>query len=402
MGPLGRYIEQLSLEEKQALIQELLDKRNRKNKKLYQDIVDEYDLLMTSEAVRKYGRGIEFAYDAGMRLNVSDQLHMDKNYVERQKLYDVQRQIKKEMREFSRTELICEHIGNSIKELPKIIIENIPRENNKTKNKKLVVGIGDFHYGADYTVNGLYGEIINQYNTSVFKQRMEMLLNNISEIAEKDKPEELIIMIAGDMLDGILRQSQLQRLEYGLIDSAMHLAETLTSWLVSLEKQIRIPIYLYAVRGNHGEIRPLGSKAGQFPEENMERIIMHYLYARFMGQKWINIVNDDAPITQVIDVCGYQFLLTHGQNMNIESMAKDCVNLYHKAIDVFMVGHLHKSQSFISGIMPESNIYVERIPSICGVDPYAQSKGYGAKAGATAMLIEKEYGIKCVYPIVFQ
>ena len=104
----------------------------------------------------------------------------------------------------------------------------------------------------------------------------------------------------------------------------------------------------------------------------------------------------------MIDVCGYQFLLTHGQNMNVEKMAQDSVNLYNKPIDVFMVGHLHKSQSFQSGIMKGTNITVERVPSLCGMDPYAQSKGYGALPGATAILMEEGYGRRCVYPIVLK
>ena len=113
-------------------------------------------------------------------------------------------------------------------------------------------------------------------------------------------------------------------------------------------------------------------------------------------------MENDAPMTQMIDVCGYQFLLTHGQGVNIESMARDSVNLYNKQIDVFMVGHLHKSQTFQSGIMNGSNVYVERVPSLCGMDPYAQSKGYGGAAGATAILMEEGYGRRCVYPIVLK
>ena len=129
---------------------------------------------------------------------------------------------------------------------------------------------------------------------------------------------------------------------------------------------------------------------------------MHYLYARFIDQQWITIGTNDAPMTQVVDVCGYQFLLTHGEHTNIQSLAKDSVNLYRKPIDTFMVGHLHKNQMFVSGIMPESNIHVERVPSICGTDPYAQSQGYSAVAGATAILIEEGYGYRCIYPIVLK
>ena len=402
-GNLSRYIEELGQTEKQTLVQEMLDKKNGIVDKDWSEIVEDYDLECSPETLRKAGVGVKLASDAGMSFNVEVQESVDRNFVERQKMYDIQRGIRKDMREFSRTELICEHIRESIKALPKI---ELPKIKDTPKNSgakcELVVGLGDFHYGADFQVLGLYGEIMNTYNSYVFEKRMAMLLNYICQITEKEKPEQVTLMIVGDMLDGMLRPSQLQRLEYGVVESAMHLAETLTQWLVDLVDIIKIPVRVCAVRGNHGEIRPLGTKAGQFPEENMERIVMHYLRARFEDESLVWIVENDAPMTMMVDVCGYQFMLTHGQGVNIESMARDSVNLYNKPIDVFMVGHLHKGQTFQSGIMPNSNVYVERVPSICGIDPYAQSKGYGAAAGATAILMEEGYGRRCVYPIVLK
>jgi len=400
---LSRRFDELSQQEMREITQEILDRRKGKNDKRWIDIVHDYDLGCTADDLRKLAFGVRFASDAGMQFNEKVQNEINKGFMERQKLYDMQRKIYKDLRELSRTELICECIDSAIEKLPQIQIRNFPTiRRTKIKQRDLVVGMGDFHYGADFDVKGLYGETINKYNSSVFDSRMGELLNEIIDIVDKEDPSQVTIMIAGDMLDGLLRTSQLQRLEYGVIESAMMLSETLTAWLVELENAIEIPIRVFAVRGNHGEIRPLGTKAGQFPEENMERIVMHYLFARFKGKNSVIIAQNDAPTVQVIDVCGYQFLLTHGENVNMESMAKDSINLYQKPIDVFMVGHLHKSQSFSSGIMPASNIYVERVPSLCGIDPYAQSKGYGALPGATIILMEEGYGRRCIYPIVLK
>lgn len=399
---MSRRLEELSKAEMQEIVQEILDRRRGRNDRRWIDVVNDFDLECSPDDLRKLAFGVRFANDAGMQFSNEDQSNIDKNFVERQKLYDVQRQVKKDMREISRTELICEKIDVAIESLPKIHLTSTSNRKSRNKSRDLVVGIGDFHYGAEFDVLGLYGETINNYNSSVFERRMGQLANEIIEITDKENPDQITIMIAGDMLDGLLRTSQLQRLEYGVIESTIHLAETLTIWLTELADSIDVPIRVYAVRGNHGEIRPLGTKAGQFPEENMERIVMHYLYARFRDVKRVTIAQNDAPMMQIIDVCGYQFLLTHGQNMNIESTAKDYVNLYQKPIDVFMVGHLHKTQSFTSGIMPASNVYVERVPSICGVDPYAQTKGYGALPGATVILMEEGYGRKCVYPIILK
>lgn len=399
---MSRRLEELSKAEMQEIVQEILDRRRGRNDRRWIDVVNDFDLECSPDDLRKLAFGVRFANDAGMQFSNEDQSNIDKNFVERQKLYDVQRQVKKDMREISRTELICEKIDIAIESLPKIHLTSTSNRKSRNKSRDLVVGIGDFHYGAEFDVLGLYGETINNYNSSVFERRMGQLADEIIEITDKENPDQITIMIAGDMLDGLLRTSQLQRLEYGVIESTIHLAETLTIWLTELADSIDVPIRVYAVRGNHGEIRPLGTKAGQFPEENMERIVMHYLYARFRDVKRVTIAQNDAPMMQIIDVCGYQFLLTHGQNMNIESTAKDYVNLYQKPIDVFMVGHLHKTQSFTSGIMPASNVYVERVPSICGVDPYAQTKGYGALPGATVILMEEGYGRKCVYPIILK
>lgn len=400
MDFLGKNIDELGQQEMQMLVKEIIDKKCRHSSKSWIDLVKEYDLDCSTDTLRKIGVGIDLAQTAGMVFDTESQKHIDRGFTERQKLYDIQRDINRNMREFSRTELICESVREAIKLLPKIEI-NIPHKKQTKVRKDLLVCMGDFHYGANFSVMGLDGKIINEYDSQVFEKRIGQLLRHIIQICEKENPDQLTIMIVGDMLDGILRASQLQRLEFGVVESSMRFAETFTSWLVKLEESVNIPIRVYAVRGNHGEIRPLGSKAGQFPEENMERIVMHYLYARFEDQTSVLIEDNDAPMTKLIDVCGYKYLLLHGQNTDIESMAKDYVNLYQRPIDAFIIGHLHKTQSFTTGIIPDGNVFVERIPSFCGIDPYAQSKGYGALPGATAILVEEGYGRRCVYPIIF-
>ena len=67
-----------------------------------------------------------------------------------------------------------------------------------------------------------------------------------------------------------------------------------------------------------------------------------------------------APMTKVVDVLGYKFLLTHGQGVDIENSARDHQNLYGEKIDVFMVGHLHKSETFTAGMGRNGSIQIGR------------------------------------------
>ena len=395
-----RPIESLNTEEKSKLVQEILDKKDGHNPIEWRDLVQQYDLSCNPETLRKAGVGIKLAKDAGMSFDAAPKdLSGLEGYAERQKLYDLRNEIKKDLREQSRSEMIREEIRKAIAELEPIDIKlkETPAENVRGD---LVVGVGDFHFGADYEVTGLYGEVINKYNSDVFQERMQKLAEEVGAIAERHNPKQITVLIAGDMLDGLLRNSQISRLQYGVVESAMRLSEYLSQWLWKLVSATNRPVRVYAVRGNHGEIRPLGSKAGQFPEENMERIVMHYLHERFAVSEYVLVVDDDAPLTRMVEVCGYNILLLHGQGDDIEKIARDHQLLYNKPIDMFVCGHLHKSQTFNAGISKHGDVLIERVPSLCGMDPYAQSKGYGSKAGATVILFEEGYGRRCVYPIV--
>lgn len=399
---LSRSIDSLNVKEKADLVQEMLDKKNGVMDKDWCDMVADYDLDCSPETLRKAGVGIKLASDSGMKFPCSGAGTRDAmdGYIERQKLYDLQREIRKDLREQSRSELIREVIRDSIRSLPAIQIDAQADVDYKKIDNELVLGLGDFHYGAKYTVRGLHDEEINVYNTHVFEVRMAQLIREIRWITKVHNPGMITIMIVGDMLDGLLRNSQISRLEYGVIDSTMYLSEFMCQWLYELYEHVKIPIRVYAVRGNHGEIRPLGTKAGQFPEENMERIVMHYIYERFWGNERVRVLDNDAPMVKTVDVLGYNFLMTHGQGNDIEKIARDHQNLYNEKIDVFMVGHLHKSQTFNAGMGRSGSILIERVPSLCGIDPYAQSIGYGSPAGATAIIMERGYGRRCVYPIV--
>lgn len=396
-----RSIESLSAKEKADLVQQILDKKNGVADIDWRDIVQDFNLDCSSETLRKAGVGVKLAEDAGMSIasDVAGTRDVMDGYVERQKLYDLRREVRKDLREQSRSELLREMIRDSITGLPEIKIRSYDYPWGDNPNKDLVVGIGDFHYGADFTVTGLYGEKLNRYNSDVFIDRMEQLIFEIREIANRHKPQQITVMIVGDMLDGLLRTSQISRLEYGVVESTIRLSETLSQWLAKLAEETCTPVRVYAVRGNHGEIRPLGSKAGQFPEENMERVVMHYLHERFAFSPYVKVEDNDAPMCRMIDVCGYKFLLIHGQGDDVEKIARDHQTLYNDKIDVFMVGHLHKTQTFTAGMCKNGNVLIERVPSICGIDPYAQSKGYGSPAGATVILMEEGHGRRCVYPI---
>ena len=75
-------------------------------------------------------------------------------------------------------------------------------------NRTLVLCIADCHFGAEWIVRGLRGEILNRYNPEVFGERMDDLLIQVREIIAREAIGDVQLLLCGDSLDGMLRASQ--------------------------------------------------------------------------------------------------------------------------------------------------------------------------------------------------
>lgn len=318
------------------------------------------------------------------------------DYIERQKMRDLTKQVNDIYRAESRSELLRETVSEAIANLPKMV-KILPQNNRTASTKELVVGIGDLHYGAKIHVEGLHGETINKYDSEVFEQRMWKLLYELEDICKKEQIGRIRVFFVGDLIDGMLRQSQLMRLQYGMVESTMRLSEFLAQWLNELSEFAKV--YVLAATGNHSEVRPLGSKKGQFEEENLEKIVMWYLFARLKDNERVYVENE-CKKRMLIEVQGFKFLVFHGDDeKKIEQIARDAVNLYGERIDFFVCGHKHREQDMPSGMVSTGDSVIIRVPSICGTDSFAYGKGYSGKPGAIATVIERGYGRRCIYPI---
>ena len=395
-----RSLEELTIQEKEELVRHIAQKKAGLIDLDWQEICEKYDLNISADTLRKAGVGIKLATDANM-LNDKPSTtvaQISGGYVERQELRDLTRQVSKLYRSESRSELLREAVLDAVNHLDPIRINHCQTISERNDfGRTLVVALGDFHYGADIHVTGLMGETLNEYNSKVFEERMERLLAEIRGIADKEQISQVRVFLVGDLIDGMLRQSQLMRLEFGMVESTIRLSEYLSYWLAELADGLYVDVY--ATMGNHSEVRPLKSKNREFEEENLEKIIMWYLKARLDGEENI-FVDAECKRYTMVDVEGFKFLLLHGDGeKSVVDIAKDTVNLYGRSIDYFVCGHKHKEQEWPSGNTNDGHSVIIRVPSICGVDRYAQSRGFGGKPGATALVIERDYGRRCVYPI---
>lgn len=263
--------------------------------------------------------------------------------------------------------------------------------------RTLVLCIADCHFGAEWIVRGLRGEILNRYNPEVFAERMDDLLLQVRDIIDREGISDVQLLLCGDSLDGMLRPSQLMKLRWGVIESCMRFSEHMAQWIAALSQYATISVC--GVDGNHTETRSLNSKRGDFPGENLEKVIFWFLAERLKDVPGV-LVDSITEQQKHLTVQGFSILLTHGTDIkSLENAAKQTMLLYGESIDYLICGHKHREQEYVSGYTDQGNAVVIRVPSLCGMDEYAQRLGYGGKPGALAMVLESGYGRRCIYPI---
>lgn len=89
-----------------------------------------------------------------------------------QQLRDLRNEINETYRAQSRSEALRDSVIRAVKEMPPLAVGVAPARMAVGK-RTLVLCIADCHYGAEWTVRGLRGEVLNHYTPDVFCERME-------------------------------------------------------------------------------------------------------------------------------------------------------------------------------------------------------------------------------------
>lgn len=314
--------------------------------------------------------------------------------IERVKLSTEKLENNRWIREYARDELIAEKIIDAIQNVQPLTPPSPSGYRMDAGNgREAILAFGDEHFGAEFEIKGLRGEIINAYSPEIFESRMQDLLDQTIAIVLKENISLLNVYELGDFCDGILRVGQLMKLRYGVVDSTIIYANYIADWLNQLSSYV--PIRFQMVSGNHSELRLLDSKKGQFERENMTRIVLELICARLAGNDNIEIVQN--PTGLIFDsVCGMTVLGVHGEVKNIERALKDFSMAYNVHIDCLLAGHLHHNEQETIGV----GIETIRVPSIIGVDSFAMKLNRTSRPGATLFFLEnglgktQEYAIK--------
>lgn len=349
-------------------------------RKKFKNYIDAKDMLVKSKFTES---GFEEQYkeiEAKKR-----ELQKEKVKVQTEKL-----EYNRWLREEARDELIAEKICTAIR-VNNSIISPQPLIIDKT-SRSAVLAFGDEHFSTEFTIYGLYGEIINSYSPEIFEQRMWNLFYQTIDIIKKEGLTTLYVFALGDFTDGILRCGQLMKLRYGVVEGTVKYANFISNWLNELTKYVKVKYQM--VYGNHSELRILGQPKGTFKEENtgifVREMIKIYLEN---NPNFEMIINPTGLIFDNIE--GFNILGIHGEVRNMENAIKDFSNTYNTNIQILIGGHMHHYKAETVGVNKE----VINVPSIIGIDDYSMSLNKTSNPGAVLFCIEENKGVTLEYKI---
>lgn len=313
-------------------------------------------------------------------LSVLSELRREKNKIreEKNKLSEIYRWQ-------ARNEIYQEKIIEAISNLTPIKIET-PCFNSVPKiGNTALLCLSDFHAGSTFEVKGLCGEIINKYDFDIMKKRLWTLAEKISD--DNIVYDNMVVAILGDAFENVLRLSSLAKLREPVLDTVIKFSEFMSCWIAELQKNIGVPIKVVCVGGNHDVQRLLGEKPS-LEEENLMKIVVEFLKLRLKDCEYIEIA--DYSDTIIENIKGVSILFEHGEDKDLTTTINYFENLYGIKIDEIYSGHYHCPEVKTIGLSVLGDRQINRVGSICGLDPYSKKIRKAAKPSAYIALYSQE------------
>lgn len=361
------------------------------NRELFGDDESQYRDESAYRKAVKYARDF---YEAGV-FGVGDDEYYQKLQNEKREIQKVKAQVQTEkieyarwIREEARDELIAEKICNAASSLlPLDIPQHIyPMHNSRA----YALVFGDEHYGVEFELNGLFGDILNAYSPEIFEKRMWDLFDQTIEIIQKENIDVLNVFSMGDFSDGILRTSQLMKLRYGVVDGTIKYADFISNWLNELTKYVQVRYQ--STNGNHTELRMLGAPKGTFTEDNMGKVVVEFVKTRLKDNP--NFTYIENPTGYIYEeLVGCPVLGIHGEVKSMSNAIREFSSIYGIQIQYLLAGHLHHNKVEEVGVNQE----VINIGSIIGIDSYSLSLRKTSNASAKLLVFEQDKGKTCEY-----
>lgn len=391
----------------EALCKDIDDKIEGNNDLDWSEIKDKYNLPVASDTIRKASSCVPFG--AKFRVDyLKNQIYTNPDEFSKEKEIDKKiEELRKERiklqtaniergrvdRSQSRQEMYYEYVGRTTDTLP--LPDFKPIFGNEVSDINYLVALADVHYGATFR------SVNNEYSPEIAKERFEYLTGKLIDFIQEKKIQRLTIVSLGDLIQGILRLSDLKINDSSIVKATVEACRLIAHMLNELSAYTNI-LYYHTPSANHTQLRVLGAKAGELADEDLEYLMGNYIHDLCANNERITVklAKDGEGFIEVY-IPGNEIIAMHGHQIkNVESAIKDVSMLHKKFYDTVLLGHYYGGKELPSneGILGDAECLVS--PSFVGSDPYSDSLCKGSKASVKVYGFDKLYGHTETYKII--
>lgn len=368
----------LDRETYEQCVQDIEGKVDGTNDYDWTEIVEKYNLPMTSDKLRKtqslpFGGVFMKNYFKG-----SDELNALRQ--ERIKKQTLMLQENQNNREWARHELFYELVGQYVQRL------SVPEFESRVPDDSFtdyIVTFGDIHYGAEFVSEH------NEYSPTIAKERIKVMCGDIIDFVQKHNLSHITIVNLGDDIQGILRISDVKLNSTPVVKAVVEVSHVLAEFLNALSSLCNVTYY-HVPYSNHTQTRPLGSKANELPQEDLEYVIEHYISDLLADNPRVNVVYSSGIHKYVtIQMYNYSIVALHGhQFKGVDQFRR----LYGKSVDYVLIGHQHVGKEVGCYENGDNDVELLVSPSIVGSDPYSDSLYLGSKSAFKIFGFDSQQG----------
>ena len=188
-----------------------------------------------------------------------------------------------------------------------------------------------------------------------------------------------------------------------IVKSVVEVSRLIATFLNNLSQYVNVDYY-HVPTANHTQTRPLGTKASEIPDEDLEYVIGHYIYdlLRMNERVRVNIVENGDQFIK-IDIHDYDVYAMHGHQFKsgFNNALPNFESWLHGNVDYLILGHYHSGMEMVVGDRGTSNCEIIVAPGFVGSDPYSDSLFKGAKPACCIYGFDSVYGHTETYKCVF-
>ena len=263
--------------------------------------------------------------DAISQERIETQRNLEK---ERVRNRDALRETRAVIRDEARLELLIDHMGQSIRELPPLKTHVLEAPGDS----EAVLLIGDWHTGAEFSNS------VNSYNINILKQRVELLLAKTIDRIKSEGIGLLHVINLGDMIEGLIHVSARIESNMDAIEQTMFVSELIGNFLNELTSVVKVKFY--HVLDNHSRIHP--NKKDHIEKENLGHIIPWYLSTRLQFNNNVTFIDDKLDNNiGLLEVEGFKFAYVHGHLDKPKTAFPKLTKLIGSMVDFVIMGHYH-------------------------------------------------------------